>query len=159
MKQALNKYGTWLSTIIRLHAYAAATFLLIYMIGTIVFSFVDLVQDFEKFVNPMDSSESKNTIRYEILHSLAFIIVLYKAYSIIIYYAKDMHVNIKFIIEIAIIGSVVELIFNYKYLSDVLIASYTTVFISASIVYLYFYETLDDSARKHEAHSKNQQNN
>lgn len=159
MKQALNKYGTWLSTIIRLHAYAAATFLIIYMIGTIIFAFIDLVQDFEKFVTPMNSSESKNTIRYEILHSMAFVIVLYKAYSIIICYAKDMHVNIKFIIEIAIIGSVIELIFNHKYLSDILIASYTTVFISASIVYLYFYETLDDSARKHEAHSKNQQDN
>jgi len=154
MKLALEKYGTWLSTIIRLHAYAAATFLMIYMIGTIIFSFIDLIQDFEKFVQPIDSPESRNKIRYELLHSLAFIIVLYKAFSIILYYAKDMHVNIKFIIEIAIIGSIVELIFNYKYLSDVLIASYTFIFILASIVYLYFYKTLDDSAKKHESHSK-----
>jgi uncharacterized membrane protein (DUF373 family) len=142
---ALDKYGTWLSTIIRIHAYAAATFLMLYMIGSIVFSFGDLIQNFEKFVNPVDISDSKNNVRYELLHSLAFIIVLYKAYSIILYYAKDFHVNIKFVIEIAIIGSIVEIIFNYKYLSDVLIISYTVVFISASITYLYFYKTLNES--------------
>ena len=35
MKRALEKYGSWLSAIVRLHAYAAATFLVIYMVGTI----------------------------------------------------------------------------------------------------------------------------
>lgn len=151
MKLALDKYGTWLSTIIRLHAYAAATFLMIYMISTMIFSFIDLFQNFEEFVNPADFPDSKNNVRYGLLHSIAFIIVLYKAYSIIIYYGRDLHVNIKFVIEIAIIGSIVELIFNYKYLSDILIISYTTVFISASVIYLYFYKKLDDSANGHKS--------
>lgn len=151
MKLALDKYGTWLSTIIRLHAYAAATFLMIYMISTMIFSFIDLFQNFEEFVNPADFPDSKNNVRYGLLHSIAFIIVLYKAYSIIIFYGRDLHVNIKFVIEIAIIGSIVELIFNYKYLSDILIISYTTVFISASVIYLYFYKKLDDSTNGHKS--------
>lgn len=62
MKLALDKYGTWLSTIIRLHAYAAATFLMIYMISTMIFSFIDLFQNFEEFVNPADFPDSKNNV-------------------------------------------------------------------------------------------------
>ncbi len=53
-----------------------------------------------------------------------------------------MHVNIKFILEMAIVGSVVELIFNYKSLSDILIIAYAAVFIFTTISYFYFYEKI-----------------
>jgi hypothetical protein len=55
-----------------------------------------------------------------------------------------MHVNTNFILEIAIIFSVVELIFNYKSLSDVLIFAYAAVFIFTTFSYFYFYEKLED---------------
>ena len=154
MKLALEKYGSWLSAIVRLHAYAAATFLVIYMVGTITFSFIDFFQNFDSFVNPKDASNAESAVRYNILHSLAFIIVLYKAFSILVFYGNDLHVNIKFIIEIAIIGSVVELIFNYKSLSDVLLISYAMICILVSIVYLFFYDTLEKAAQIHDSHKK-----
>ena len=63
-----------------------------------------------------------------------------------------MYVNIKFILEMAIVGSVVELIFNYKSLSDILIFAYAAVFIFTTISYFYFYEKIQ--SLKNVDHSK-----
>jgi uncharacterized membrane protein (DUF373 family) len=143
MNPAIEKFKFILTTVIRVHAFAAATFLAAYMCGTLVFSIIDFLQNFQGFVNPaLEGEETK--IRYSVLHSLAFIIVLYKAFTILIAYGTNMHVNIKFILEIAIIGSVVEFIFNYKSLSDILILAYATVFILTTFAYFYFYEKLED---------------
>jgi len=154
MKLALEKYGSLLGTIVRFHAYAAATFLVIYMVGTITFSFVDLIQNFYSYVDPKDASTAEDKVRYSVLHSLAFIIVLYKAFSILMLYGKNLHINIKYIIEIVIIGSIVELIFNYKSLSDILLISYVIICIFVSFIYLFFYDTLEKAAEGNDSHKK-----
>jgi uncharacterized membrane protein (DUF373 family) len=127
MNPAIEKFKFILTTVIRVHAFAAATFLAAYMCGTLVFSIIDFLQNFQGFVNPaLEGEETK--IRYSVLHSLAFIIVLYKAFTILIAYGTNMHVNIKFILEIAII----------------LILAYATVLILTTFAYFYFYEKLED---------------
>jgi uncharacterized membrane protein (DUF373 family) len=50
----------------------------------------------------------------DILHQIVFMIILVKAYKILIYYAKFHHVNIRYIAELVIISTFIEFIFNLK---------------------------------------------
>ena len=152
MKAALDRYGSWLSAIVRLHAYVAATILVAYMVGTISYSLYEFIHDFKGFVHPSEPSKTKETVRSDLLHSLAYIIVLYKAFSILISYGKNLHINIKFILEILIIGSIVEIIFNHKSLSVYFIISYTIICTLVPIVYLLFYEKLSKSVENPNSH-------
>ncbi|MCH2188998.1 hypothetical protein MK079_04185 [Candidatus Gracilibacteria bacterium] len=49
----------------------------------------------------------------KILHAIAITLVLVKAYRILIEYTKSHHINIKLLVEICIISSFIEVIFNY----------------------------------------------
>jgi len=48
---------------------------------------------------------------FEILHDIAFIIVLIKAYRVLLFYFESHHVSIKYIIELSIIAPAIEIVF------------------------------------------------
>jgi uncharacterized membrane protein (DUF373 family) len=77
-----------------------------------------------------------------LLHTIAFTVVLVKAYKILIVYAQTQHVNLKYLVEIAIIAPTIELIFNsssYSFEVLILLASFA---FANLVAYLFFYKTL-----------------
>jgi uncharacterized membrane protein (DUF373 family) len=80
--------------------------------------------------------------RFNILHQVALIIVLVKAYRLLLFYLESHHVSIKFIIEIAIIAPAVEIIFaasSHDLATNILFGLFS---LGNLIVYLIFYKTL-----------------
>ncbi len=75
-----------------------------------------------------------------ILHAVARTILVLKAYRILVSYLRSHHVTVKYILEIAIIASVVELFFAYDlhdFETKVIFAVFGLVGLA---LYLYFYE-------------------
>ncbi len=75
-----------------------------------------------------------------ILHAVARTILVLKAYRILVSYLRSHHVTVKYILEIAIIASVVELFFAYDlhdFEPKIIFAVFGLVGLA---LYLYFYE-------------------
>jgi len=83
-----------------------------------------------------------SSVNEEILHEIAFAIVLVKAYKILIYYLKSHHLNIKFLVEIAIIAPTIELIFHVNKNSIWVNCIYAFFAIFNLLIYLYYYDKL-----------------
>lgn len=81
-------------------------------------------------------------LQHNLLHDIAFTIVLVKAYNILMEYAKHKHINIKYIIEIAIIAPIVEIIFNYASYSFPMIIFLGGLAILMAVLYLFFYDKI-----------------
>ncbi len=78
--------------------------------------------------------------QFRILHAVARAIVVLKAYRILVSYLRSHHITVKYILEIAIIASVVELIFVYdlhNFETKIIFAVFALVGLA---LYLYFYE-------------------
>ena len=75
-----------------------------------------------------------------ILHAVARTIVVLKAYRILVSYLRSHHVTVKYMLEIAIIASIVELLFAYDlhdFETKIIFAVFGLVGLA---LYLYFYE-------------------
>ena len=82
-----------------------------------------------------------------ILHAVARTIVVLKAYRILVAYLRSHHITVKYILEIAIIASVVELIFAYDlhtFETKIIFAVFGLVGLA---LYLYFYEGRNSERR------------
>lgn len=82
----------------------------------------------------------------EILHQIVYMIILVKAYKILIFYAKYHHVNIKYITELMIISCFIEFIFNFKTfdLYHLIIISITGIL--TLFLYIKYYDKLEKMA-------------
>ena len=83
-----------------------------------------------------DAGETK------ILHAIAVTLVLVKAYRILIEYMKSHHINIKVLVEICIISSFIEVIFNYAGHSIWLSVMFGVFGLVNLLVYVIFYEKM-----------------
>lgn len=97
-----------------------------------------------------NSNTSATQVQNELLHNIAFTIVLVKAYRILIEYWKTKHVNIKYILEIAVITPIIEVIFNYSSYDFNFIIFYGILAVLSSIIYLFFYEKLVEIEKDYE---------
>ncbi|PID84019.1 hypothetical protein CSB09_03215 [Candidatus Gracilibacteria bacterium] len=107
----------------------------------------------EKLFVPSDP-KSVSAVQYELLHNIAFTIVLVKAYNILMEYAKYKHINIKYIIEIAIISPVVEIIFNYHSYHFEMLILFGVFAVIMSVLYLFFYDTLKSIEKDYQREHK-----
>jgi uncharacterized membrane protein (DUF373 family) len=73
--------------------------------------------------------------------------VLVKAYKILIAYAETRHINLKFLVEIAIIAPTIELIFNPKNYSLPVMVVMASFAFANLVAYLFFYTTLKTVSR------------
>ena len=64
------------------------------------------------FLEPADRQAIINNLNSEFLHNVAVLLILMKAYRILVEYMKYHHIDIKFMVEIGIIACVLELLFN-----------------------------------------------
>lgn len=117
-----NTYYTDMKTIKYMNK-AVSLYVFIAAIALVIFMMYLTLTEFGAFIDTLWNTQALESsarsvanqlIRTEFLHTIANIVILVKAYKILISYAKTHHVNPKYLIEIAIIGSVLELLFNYK---------------------------------------------
>ncbi len=127
------------------YVYFVAFTLVLYMVSTLltgVFGVVTGLLDLSLSAKSILTSPERSSLELELLHTIAFTIVLVKAYKILISYAETRHINIKFLVEIAIIAPTIELIFNARSYSievNMLFAAFAFLNL---VAYLYFYTTL-----------------
>lgn len=130
---------------VQIHAYIMTITFVIYLFIS-SFKMSDIaITNINNLVQDPFTVQARMESGIRILHNMAFTLVLYKAFIVLLSYAKTMHINIKLILELAIIAPIVELIFNFhslSYTSAIIYASFTVLI---STVYLMFYEKLRDN--------------
>lgn len=106
------------------------------------------------FLDPSERQTIFNTLNGDFLHNIAVLLILMKAYRILVEYMKYHHIDIKFMVEIGIIACVLELLFNsQQYTEDMrMVLAFISVFFLA--VYAFRYDTLSkaskDAQKEHE---------
>lgn len=139
--------------IVSSYVYFVAFMLVLYMVSSLVagvFNLATGLLDLASSPKGIIASPGRTALELGLLHTMAFTIVLVKAYKILITYAETRHINIKFMVEISIIGPTIELIFNsrnYPFEINVLFASFAFLNL---IAYLFFYKTLKKVNEDHE---------
>lgn len=76
------------------------------------------------------------------LHTIAYAIILIKAYRILVSYVETHHLNIKFLVEISIIAAALEIIFNTSAHSDFVLGVFAIFGVANLLMYLFFYDRL-----------------
>jgi uncharacterized membrane protein (DUF373 family) len=126
------------------YVYFVAFTLVLYMVTSLVtgvWSVVTGLLDISSSAKALASAE-RTALELNLLHTIAFTIVLVKAYKILISYAQTRHINIKFLIEIAIIAPTIEIIFNSRNYSIELNVLFASFAILNLVAYLFFYSTI-----------------
>lgn len=82
------------------------------------------------------------------LHSIAIIIVVLKAYRVLVFYLDTLHVSIKYIVEISIIAPAIELIFAPQEQELWLTAILGTFALANLVIYLFYRDKLIESDRE-----------
>jgi len=101
------------------YAFGVAIVLVIYMLSNFFVGTWNFFAQFGTILETVSGGDivgkhnpDRQIIETNILHFIAFTIVLIKAYRILICYAKTQHINIKYLVEIAIIAPAIEILFN-----------------------------------------------
>ena len=127
------------------YVYFVALTLVLYMVSSLVTGVLTLISglsDLSLTSQNVLSAPERAALEFSLLHTIAFTIVLVKAYKILIAYAETRHINIKFLVEIAIIAPTIELIFNARSYSLGVNILFATFAFFNLIAYLYFYKTV-----------------
>jgi len=141
----VSLFGRTMNFAVSGYVYFVALMLVFYMVTTLattVFGVAIDLMDITKGWSKFNLSEEISLLESELLHTIAFTIVLVKAYKILAAFAETQHINIKFLVEIAIIAPTIELIFNnsaYKLEVNILFAAFA---FANLLAYLFFYKTL-----------------
>lgn len=79
-----------------------------------------------------------------IVHNVAYIIVLLKAYKILIYYFRYQNLSIKYLVQIAIIAPAIEVIFAVNQQSIWVNVLFATFSVANLLIYIFFYKKFDE---------------
>lgn len=127
------------------YVYFVAFTLVLYMVSSFVTGVLGLVTgllDVSSSAKALLIAPERPLLEQDLLHTIAFTIVLVKAYTILISYAQTRHINLKLLIEMSIIAATIEIIFNARsYSIEITILFATFAFLNI-IAYLFFYKTL-----------------
>lgn len=93
------------------------------------------------FLDPAERQSIFNGLNAEFLHNVALLLILLKAYRILVEYMRYHHIDLKFMVEIAIIACVLELLFNYGKYSEDMRLVLLGLGVSFLTIYAFKYET------------------
>ena len=124
-------------------AFITALALVIYMLIAFISGMFDisLVMFETVFLEPAERQSILNGVNADFLHNVAVLIILMKAYRILVEYMRHHHIDIKYMVEIGIIACILELLFNFNYYSEdmrMILAGTAVAFLA---VYAFRYET------------------
>jgi len=133
-----NKLKNIPDNIVSFYIYWIIFILVFYMAFSLIDWFVWLFNKFNLIVN-----DPKELIEDKLLHTIAFSIILVKAYIILMSYATYKHVSIKYIVEISIIAPAVEIIFNNSNYELINLIMLWTFWVINLLVYMIFYKSFE----------------
>ena len=98
-------------------AFITTLALVVYMLITFVSSMFDvsLLMFDTVFLEPAERQLILNGLNADFLHNIAVLLILMKAYRILVEYMRFHHIDIKYMVEIGIIACVLELLFNFQH--------------------------------------------
>lgn len=134
------------------YVYFVALTLVLYMVSSLVTGVLELATgllDISSSAKAILSAPERGTLELGLLHTIAFTIVLVKAYKILIAYAETRHINIKYIAEISIIAPTIELIFNSRNYSLEVNTMFAVFAFCNLVAYLFFYKTIKIVSEDH----------
>jgi uncharacterized membrane protein (DUF373 family) len=147
----------FLNVCISFVAFITALILVVYMLVSFVTGTYDVaIQIFDTiFLEPAERQSILNALNTEFLHTIALLIVLMKAYRILVEYMRWYHIDIKYMMEIGIIASVLELLFNYQSYSIEMRYIFLGIAVSFAAIYAFRHDTLVSAMR--ESRNENRQ--
>lgn len=130
-------------------AFITAVALVIYMLIAFVTGTYDVVLLMLDtiFLDPAERQVIFNGLNIDFLHTIAVLIILMKAYRILVEYMRNHHVDIKYVVEIAIIASVLELLFNYKDYTEDMRLVLLGLGVAFLGIYVFRYDTLNQALK------------
>ncbi len=125
-------------------AFITAATLVVYMLvvfltGTfdVAYLMLDTV-----LLEPDERQTIFNVLNADFLHNIAVLLILMKAYRILVEYMRYHHIDIKYMVEIVIIACSLELLFNYtEYTPDMRLVL-LGLSVSFLAIYAFRYDTL-----------------
>lgn len=135
------------------YVYFVAFLLVLYMVTSLVTGILGVATsllDISSTARGILASPERTELELQLLHTITFTFVLVKAYKILISFAQTRHINIKFLIEIAIIAPTIEIIFNlnqHTLETNILLGVFA---LSNLIIYVIFYKTIKTVSRDYE---------
>tara|TARA_B100000745_G_scaffold55794_4_gene33040 strand:+ start:178 stop:660 length:483 start_codon:yes stop_codon:yes gene_type:complete len=124
--------------------FITALSLVVYMLASFVTGTYDVaIQIFDTlFLSPADRQLVLNSLNSDFLHTIALLIVLMKAYRVLIEYMRFYHIDIKYMVEMGIIASILELLFNYQSYSNTMLYVLLGIAVSFTAIYTLRHDTL-----------------
>ena len=157
----MDRTVPFLNVCISFVAFITALALVIYMLVSFITGTYDVaLQIFDTvFLKPAERQAALNGLNVEFLHTIALLIVLMKAYRILVEYMRFYHINIKYMIEIGIIASVLELLFNYQSYDESMLYIFLGLAVAFSFIYAFKHEVLLKASRDSQREMKAWRNN
>ena len=134
----------FLNACISFVAFITALVLVIYMLITFISGMMDLsfLMYDTIFLDPVARQGIFNQLNGEFLHNIAVLLILMKAYRILVEYMKFHHIDIKFMVEIGIITVVLELLFNSQQYTEDMRIVMVSMAVTFLAIYAFKYDTL-----------------
>lgn len=106
----------FLNACISFVAFITALSLVVYMLVSFVTGTYDVALQILDtiFLKPAERQDVLGGLNADFLHTIALLIVLMKAYRVLVEYMRWYHIDIKYMMEIGIIASVLELMLDRK---------------------------------------------
>lgn len=130
-------------------AFITALALVIYMLIAFVTGMFDvgMLMFDTVFLEASKRQDVFNTINGDFLHNVAVLIVLMKAYRILVEYMRFRHIDMKFMLEIGIIACILELLFNSAGYTEHMQMVLASLAFGLVAVYAFKYETFVKSKK------------
>ncbi|MFT7507664.1 MAG: uncharacterized membrane protein (DUF373 family) [Acidimicrobiales bacterium] len=140
----MNRSVPFLNGCISFVAFITALALVVYMLIAFISGMYDLsLLMFDTvFLSPAERQSIFNNLNGDFLHNIAVLLILMKAYRILVEYMKYHHIDIKFMVEIGIITVVLELLFNFNQYSEDMRMVLAAMGVAFLAIYAFRYETL-----------------
>lgn len=112
----MDRSVPFLNVCISFVAFITALSLVVYMLVSFIMGTYDVALQILDtiFLKPAERQSIVSALNVEFLHTIALLIILMKAYRILVEYMRYYHIDIKYMLEIGIIAPILELLFNYQ---------------------------------------------
>jgi len=130
-------------------AFVTALALVIYMLVTFISSMFDvsILMFNTVFLEPAARQIILNSLNADFLHNIAVLLILMKAYRILVEYMRFHHIDIKYMVEIGIIACILELLFNFEHYTPDMRIVLVVMAVSFLAIYAFKYESFVKSMK------------
>ena len=116
------------------------------LVGVLLLLLISFI-GYELYVNVVEKDFFQPGGDKEIIYAIALMVILVKAYTILISYVQTHHVKIKYIVEISIIAPALEIIFNPEAYDLYINILWGVLAMFNLFVYLQYYDKLREIDR------------